>query len=534
MLLVAALAELRLVVVDAQQAVGHPPQQVAVVGDDDGRPLEAEDGVLHGLHGVDVHVVGGLVQQQQVHALADQGGHGEPRPLAAGEHGDGLVHVVAPELELGQEAQHVLLGRQGDHRLDLLEHSVAGVQVLVVLVEVAELHLAAQPGPAGDEGDLLGDGLQQRGLAGAVQAHDGQLLAPLDLEVLDGLEERLAIPADAHVVQHEGGVAAALGLGELELHLAAVPQRLVDALELGQVGAAAPGDLGVLPGDVAADVILLLADVVLLPLVVPLGDLQLLLLLLDELGVVALVDAGAPQFDLQDAGGHAVQEVAVVADDGHRGPGVVQEALQPAEAGQVQVVGGLVQQQQVLPLEDGLRQHHAALLAAGELVDVLLQHLRREAQGEEDALGPGTDGEAVLAVEGLLDLLVAVHDLLEVNAGLRHAVLQFPHLMLQGLHLPEGCESLLQDAAVGLGLQVLGVVAHADAALRGGAHDGPLVELELTQQDLEEGALARAVASDDAPALVLLQSPGDVPQDFLGTEAQVGVVEGSEHRRSLG
>ncbi len=349
--------------------------------------------------------------------------------------------------------------------------------------------------------------------------------------MLQGLEQGHPVPAHRGLVQHQRRVAAALGLGEAELDAPPVLEGLLQALQLGELRAAAPGDLGVLAGDVAADVVLLPLDVLLLALEMALGDLDLRFLLLDELGVVALVGAAAAQLDLQDAGGDAVQEVAVVADDGHGGGCRVDEALQPAQAGQVQVVGGLVQQQEVLALEDGLGQHHAALLAAAEFQDALVHHLGREAQGEEDGFGAAADGESVLALEGLLHLLVPLHDGVQVHPGLGHGVLQVAHLMLQGLHVAEGGHGLFQDGSAGGRRQVLGIVAHADAALGGGPHHGALIQLQLAQQDLEDRALAGAVASDDAPALVLLDGPGDVLQHLVGAEAEEGVVQAGEHVR---
>jgi hypothetical protein len=60
-------------------------------------------------------------------------------------------------------------------------------------------------------------------------------------------------------------------------------------------------------------------------------------------------------------GGDVVQEALVVGDDdGAAGVGV-QELLQPADGQDVQVVGGLVQQQQVGPTHQHLGQQHAQL-----------------------------------------------------------------------------------------------------------------------------------------------------------------------------
>ena len=71
------------------------------------------------------------------------------------------------------------------------------------------------------------------------------------------------------------------------------------------------------------------------------------LLLLEPRRVVALPgDARAP-VELEDPAGHVVEEVAVVGDGHHRARVVLQGPLQPGHRLGVEVVGGLVEQQEV-------------------------------------------------------------------------------------------------------------------------------------------------------------------------------------------
>ena len=84
------------------------------------------------------------------------------------------------------------------------------------------------------------------------------------------------------------------------------------------------------------------------PLGVPLAlDLQPGLLGIEVGGVVALVRVGLAAVDLQDPLRHVVQEVAVVGDGQHGSRIGLEVALQPLHRLGVQVVGRLVQQQQV-------------------------------------------------------------------------------------------------------------------------------------------------------------------------------------------
>ena len=68
--------------------------------------------------------------------------------------------------------------------------------------------------------------------------------------------------------------------------------------------------------------------------------------------------------ELEDPARDFVEEIAVVGDR-HDGPGVVLEkALQPAHRLGVEMVGRLVEEQQVGPLQQQSAQRHAAPLAA--------------------------------------------------------------------------------------------------------------------------------------------------------------------------
>ena len=91
-----------------------------------------------------------------------------------------------------------------------------------------------------------------------------------------------------------------------------------------------------------------------------------LLLLLEPRRVVALPrDAGAA-VELEDPAGDVVEEVAVVGDGDDRARVLLQEALEPRHRLGVEVVGGLVEQQQVGLLQQQPAERDAAPLAARE------------------------------------------------------------------------------------------------------------------------------------------------------------------------
>ena len=90
------------------------------------------------------------------------------------------------------------------------------------------------------------------------------------------------------------------------------------------------------------------------------------LLLLEPGGVVALEGDAAAAVELEDPAGDVVEEVAVVGDRDDRALVVLEVLLEPGDRLGVEVVGRLVEQQQVGRGEQQPAERDAAALAAGE------------------------------------------------------------------------------------------------------------------------------------------------------------------------
>src|SRR5690606_26114521 len=89
--------------------------------------------------------------------------------------------------------------------------------------------------------------------------------------------------------------------------------------------------------------------------------------------VVAFVPGHAPiVFEREDRRGDAVEEVAVVGDDEAGAAELDDELFERAEGGDVEVVGRLVEHEQVRGVAQDLGEHHPRPLAAGERGDELL------------------------------------------------------------------------------------------------------------------------------------------------------------------
>ena len=90
------------------------------------------------------------------------------------------------------------------------------------------------------------------------------------------------------------------------------------------------------------------------------------LLLLEPRRVVALERDAAPAVELEDPAGDVVEEVPVVGDGHDRARVLLQEPLEPVDRLGVEVVRGLVEQQQVGLRQQQPAQRDPASLTAGQ------------------------------------------------------------------------------------------------------------------------------------------------------------------------
>ena len=197
-----------------------------------------------------------------------------------------------------------------------------------------------------------------------------------------------------------------------------------------------------------------------------------------ELAVAALrleQAGGVGAVQLEHAGGHVLQEVAIVADD-QAGPRALgQQALQPEDAVDVEVVGRLVHQQNVGRGRQLARDRQALAPASRQRVDL------RSSVGEA---GPAKSLRQAARSVVFVD----------VGEGRQHHVGDGPG---------SGKDRVLRD------------VAHADAAAeRAGAAVGRLE----TDENLEEGGLARAVGADETRLVAFEQSERQIVEERPGPE----------------
>ncbi len=317
-----------------------------------------------------------------------------------------------------------------------------------------------------DERLAAGQQLDQRRLPRPVDAHQRDPVAALDDEI-DAAENELVAVAFRDVVKLGDDAAARLGLRKRKVDgLLFIGQ--LDALDLFQFFDAAL-DLFRFGGLIAeaADERFQLLDALAL---VAIGGFQLLgalLFLLQILFVVARVEMHAAIPDLDDFVDRDVQEIAVVRDQ-HEGERVVGKILlQPVACFQIQVIGGLVEQQQVGFFEQQFGERDAHLPAAGKFLGAFVPLLVRETEAGKHGAHLRFDGVAVAVAEFAIQLMEAIGHLRVLRTGgiqLAHFVGKLFHLHFHLLQGSEDRHAFGEYAAAGKREAVLRQVAGADAA----------------------------------------------------------------------
>ena len=197
--------------------------------------------------------------------------------------------------------------------------------------------------------------------------------------------------------------------------------------------------------------------------------------------------------------------------DCHDGTGiVVQELLEPQHALGVQVVGGLVKQQQVGRLQQQAAQRHATALAAGKHVHrhVGVGALQRVHRLRQLAV----QIPAVLRVDLVLQLAHLVHQRVEVGIGVAHLG---AHLV-EALHLRQDVGerqlNVLQDGLVLLQRRLLLQDAHRVAGRQARLAVGNFLQ---PRHQLQQRGLAHAVGAHHADLRTRVERQRHVVQDDL-------------------
>ena len=483
--------------------------------DHDQRPPVLLQGARQRLRGDDVEMVGRLVEQQQVDRLQQQPRQRHPHPLAAGQHADRLVDVVGGEQEGAQQVAHLLLPAGGGGRLHGLQHGEAGLEPpFLVLREVRLSQAGGTPDRARARLLHAGQRPHERRLAGAVATDHRQSVVALHLQV-DVREDLQVAVALAQPGAGQRHLAAARRLRQRQRDRRRLrrprqtrqPLQVADATlhqaRLGG-GSAKAADERLDPRD------LLLLQLVRLGVgVVLLGARPF------EVGVAAGPGAQPAVADLQHGPAAPVQELAVVGDQHEAAGAARQIALQPFARRQVEVVGRLVQQQQVGAAQQHPAERDAHLPAARQLADRPVAVGLIEPQAMHDGADLAVPFVVAAALQPLDDLTVGgQHRFAVVPAG--HARLQVRRPRRRRVQVGEGALQFLDHGTAGDRRVFAGTglrqIADARAPLH--AHAAG-VGRQPAGGHAQERALAAAVGAGQRDAVALGQGRADAVEHGL-------------------
>ncbi len=479
---------LRPTVLDRQDAGRDTVEKVAVVGHQDQRPGELEQALLEHLEGRDVEIVGRLVEDQQVGRLQHQPGDQNPRLLAAGEAPHRRVELLGAEEEALRPGGDVHDFAQMDHRIAVgRERAPQGelaIERLSPLLETEDLEerRALDLAAVGQEAAV--EEREEGRLAAAVQAEEAEPGARAEQQVDAGEDgaavERLGEPgrfeeplrAPARGLEVDAGAragGAAADVGELAQEVVGAVDARFRFRGARLRTAAQPVDLDPRPVGERLLVVLLVLEH---------------LVALDQEVAVGAVDGEDPlridAVELEHPARDVLEEVAVVGDHHERLRGFHQQLLELEDPFEVEMVGRLVEEQQVGLAGDLAGDRQALLPAAGEGAD------------RELALAAIAEAEPAEGARGARLLLV----LLERLAGER-----LDHHLLGG--------RLGREAGVLLD------VADPDPLAE---RELPVVGLEAPGEDAQQRRLAGAVGADEPHPVALKEAKRKILEQRAGTE----------------
>ena len=223
---------------------------------------------------------------------------------------------------------------------------------------------------------------------------------------------------------------------------------------------------------------------------------------------------------LQRRGRHRLEEPAVVRDEDHRGVEREQLALEPLEAGHVEVVRRLVQQQQVGVAAERPRQGGARQLAAGERAQLPVEVLVGEAEAAQDRGRVVAPAVAARVLEARLRRRVAVERALVVGAA-GHRLLEPRQLLLEPHEVARARQHVLAQRQPLVEGRALVVQGDARPLLE---RELAAVLLRLAGEDPEQRRLAGPVRPGERDPVAPLDAERDAVEEQVPGQllAQVG------------
>ncbi len=197
--------------------------------------------------------------------------------------------------------------------------------------------------------------------------------------------------------------------------------------------------LGLDAGFVTPDIFFGFGDFFLLLLIGGKRRFQSFRLLSDIPGVPGRILLQPAILQFQRPPGHRIQKIAVVRDDQHRARIIPQVPFQPFGPFQIEMVGRLVQNQQVRLPHQFPGQSDPGLLPAGKLRRRAIKFLLGKSQSQGNLANPAVHRISVGMFKPGHDLGILIQQFRRHGfAGRGDLLFQFPHPGFPGQHIPIG------------------------------------------------------------------------------------------------
>ena len=307
-----------------------------------------------------------LVKEQNGCARQQALGHGHPRALPAREIADLLLKVGLRELKHRQKSVDRLTGRREGEAAGQRIHGVRdGVSVIEIIKHLIVGDNTNPTGPVHRPGIgalLPRQHLQKSGLAAAIGTEHHKAVAPANLktEIAKQLLVAKSLTDRVDAAEHIRDMQRAVDLGD-DLVDRSRGSRLFDRRQL-LAKLVACGLGGLTP---VGNPLRLKGEQFGLVHKLRLKILQAKLLLHDVLTKVARVFVQMKVLELHDASHDRIEKAAVVRDDDGRSAEVAKPGLQPFHTGDIEIIGGLVEQQHVGALQQEFGERRAVAPATG-------------------------------------------------------------------------------------------------------------------------------------------------------------------------
>jgi len=229
--------------------------------------------------------------------------------------------------------------------------------------------------------------------------------------------------------------------------------------------------------------------------------------------------ATAACLELEHRGPDRLEEPAVVGDEDDGGVEIGQITLEPLERGDVEVVGRLVEEQELGAGGERTRQRRPGQLAARECDEPPLGVLVAEPEAGEHGEHLIAPAVAAGEVEAGLGVGVRAHRLLGVVAA-GHRPLEAGEALLERDHFGAAGEDVVAEGHLGVPRRALVVERHPGAFLE---REPTRVRSQLAREDPQQGRLAGAVSARQGHPLAPLELERDVGEQRVAADVDAEV-----------